>query len=226
MMILALFLMMQQAPAPAPAQPAPAPAATAPAPAPQTPAPTQAPVSAPAASVAVTPTLAPTPHGPELLTIRNIYIMPMGSAFDQYLASQLVQSPVVQIVTDPAKADAVFTDRLGKGFEEKFAELYPSPQAEKVVEPPPDEDTDTNKPSTMMIRNREAHQLSSFGRGKGTYFLVNRATKNVVWSIYERPKDSLPDSLAESAKTVARKLDGTYKKFNDAIVKAQEQATK
>ena len=57
--------------------------------------------------------------------VKSVYLLPMASGMDQYLASQLIREGVLHVVTDPAKADAVITDRLGASFEASLKELYP-----------------------------------------------------------------------------------------------------
>ena len=51
----------------------------------------------------------------------------MSNSMDQYLANRLTSEGILQVVTDPNKADAVLTDRLGLGFEERLKQLYPPP---------------------------------------------------------------------------------------------------
>ena len=63
------------------------------------------------------------------------------------------------MVTDPKLADAVFTDQLGAGFEQKLDELYPPPV-----------DKDSGKADK---NDKPAPHISTFGRGKGTIFLVD-----------------------------------------------------
>jgi hypothetical protein len=58
--------------------------------------------------------------GAELSSVHTVYLLPMGSALDQYLANRLTSEHVFQVVTDPKLADAVFTDRIGSAFEEKL----------------------------------------------------------------------------------------------------------
>jgi len=56
--------------------------------------------------------------------IKTVYLLPMSSGLDQYLAVQLTSGSVLQVVTDPQKADAIFTDHLGESLEQTLAELY------------------------------------------------------------------------------------------------------
>lgn len=145
---------------------------------------------------------------PELLAVKNVYILPMGNGFDQFLANAVSRKGVLQVVTDPAKADVILTDRLGKSFELKMAELYPEPKVEEAVKPEKKEKDaeEEDKPATFDVKNLQVDRQSSFGRGKGTYFLVNRATRNVIWSVYEKPSTRRPDDLDDSARDVAGAL--------------------
>src|SRR5687768_12375336 len=67
---------------------------------------------------------------PALMNVKTVYVMPMGRGLDQYLANHLTQNRIFDVVTDPALADAVLSDRLGPAFEQAFAELYPPPPPE------------------------------------------------------------------------------------------------
>lgn len=70
------------------------------------------------------------PAPPELLQVRNVYMMPMHFGLDQYLANELARTGAVRVVIDPAKADAVFTDRLGDALEQRLNAMYPAPPKE------------------------------------------------------------------------------------------------
>ena len=48
--------------------------------------------------------------------------------------------------------------------------------------------------------------LASFGRGKGTFFLVDRRTRSVIWSIYEKPKNTSATELNKTAERVVNQL--------------------
>src|ERR1700731_2008196 len=56
--------------------------------------------------------------------IKTVYLLPMSSGLDQYLAQQLTAGAVLQVAADPQAADAVFTDPLGESFEQSLADLY------------------------------------------------------------------------------------------------------
>lgn len=146
------------------------------------------------------------PAGSELLQIRHVYLLPMANGFDQYLANHLTRQGLVQVVADPSKADAILTDRIGKAFEDKLEELYPHPKP--VEEKPAKEEEEADKPASMLmdLKVTPMDRPSTFGRGKGTIFLVHRGSRAVVWSIYERPKRTMPDELDRTAKRVADEM--------------------
>lgn len=151
----------------------------------------------------------------ELLQVKNVYILPMGNGFDQFLANALTRKNVLQVVADPAKADVIFTDRLGKGFELKLAELYPEPKPEEAGKAEADKEkgaADEDKTPAFDLKNAQADRVSSFGRGKGTYFLVNRMTRNVIWSLYAKPSTIRPQDLNHTASEVAGELASAIQK--------------
>jgi hypothetical protein len=135
---------------------------------------------------------------PELMKVKSVYLFPMTYAMDQYLANQLQRSGLYIVTTDPKAADAVMTDSLGPTFEKKMDELY-------TVKPEPKEGEDEDD----AIRERDGGASmpeSSFRRGRGNVYLVERHTRQVVWSTYERPKNSLPKELDTTARRIAEQL--------------------
>lgn len=138
----------------------------------------------------------------QLNGIRTVYILPMGSGMDQYVANRLTRSGVLQVVADPQRADAILTDRLGSALESRLDELYPAPKKEKDEED--EEDSKTEK--ALTAREQAQFRAPSFGRGKGTVFLVDRKTRDVLWSIYERPHSASADELNRTADRIAARL--------------------
>jgi hypothetical protein len=133
---------------------------------------------------------------PQLLEIHTVYLMPMSGNLDQFLAVRLNAANLFLIVTDPKKADAVFTERIGANFEEALKELYPPDSKETTDKKGDDYSRPTMKP------------LAS---GKGSLFLVDRKTRNVVWSTYDKPKSNRPDDVNELAAKIATKLEKDVK---------------
>lgn len=158
-----------------------------------------------AGGAAQEPAPQPVQAGPEILQIRTVYLLPMANGFDQYLANHLTRQGVLRVVADPARADAVLTDRIGKPFEKTFEELYPQPMPEEP-RPAKEEEETERSPAALDIKAPPQERASSFGRGRGTVFLVARGSRHVVWSTYARPKRTVPDELDATARRVAGEL--------------------
>ena len=129
--------------------------------------------------------------GADATGVKTVYLLPMSGGLDQYLANRLTAAQVFRVVTDPKLADAIFTDQLGEAFEQKFAILYPPPDADNTDE------KDDNKPQP---------HASSFGRGRGTVFLVDVKSHAVIWSLYEKRVGSKPAMLDRTAVHIVQQL--------------------
>jgi hypothetical protein len=130
----------------------------------------------------------------QLKDVKSVYFYPMPGGFEQHLANRIVAEHVYQVVSDPKLADAVFTDQISDAF------LY---KLDHINTPPPPAN---NSGSISTMTAHEPH-ASSFSRGKGTLFLVDTKSKQVVWSIYDKPKDTLPATLNKTAKKIVEKLE-------------------
>lgn len=134
----------------------------------------------------------------DLAGVRTVYILPMGSALDQYLASRLTTERVFEVVTDPKQADAVFTERIGEGLQAQLETLIPPPPPPTPPPPPVEEapkdvsrrQEEPVRPMSFEAVNKLENpaMYSTFGRGKGTIFLVDVKTRRVLWSVFESPK--------------------------------------
>jgi len=159
----------------------------------------------------------------ELTGARTVYLMPMGHGFDQFIANRLTRMHVLQVVTDPAKADTIITDVVGASLEDRLKDLYPPPpdpeaieaakakeaaakeKAEKAVKPgapvaPPSLLGDT------VNKADKAGTMGVSGRGRGTIFLVDVKSRQVLWSFFDRPKNSNPHELDHTAEQVVKQL--------------------
>jgi hypothetical protein len=145
--------------------------------------------------------------GANLADIKSVYVLPMSNGADQYLANRLLAGQVVTVTTDPQAADAVFTDAIGPAFEKRLAELYPPPPP---PEPEKKEDEDESKTKDIIGKDEPVIRISSFRKGRGVVFLVDRRTKQVVWSTHERPKNSTPQELDRMARRVSDQLKKDY----------------
>jgi hypothetical protein len=147
---------------------------------------------------------------PSLNRIKFVYLLSMGGGLDQYLANRLVQTGRFQVVTDPSQADAIFTDRLGADFERRMEELYPPPAPPEEPKQPEEDKLQDDQMNIGAAFGEVAGQkqplTTSFGRGKGNVFLVDRESRHVIWSRYVRPRSSRPDELDHVADEIAGKL--------------------
>ncbi len=135
-----------------------------------------------------------------LSDVKTVYLLPMSSGLDQYLAQKLTSGAVLQVVTDPQKADVVLTDHLGETFEQSLADLYQTkPKAD-------DKTADAEDKGATFARSGMQGK-----RGRGTIFLVDRRTHEVLWSVYELPKDSQPGTLRHSAGRISDQLAKSIK---------------
>jgi hypothetical protein len=148
-------------------------------------------------------TLAPAAVNPQLKQVTAVYILSMTGGMDQFLANRLTASGVFIVVADAHKADAVITDRLGESFETKLNELYPPPAP--AGEPKPDKSAADDKKIGMDLGSGAAH-VSGFSRGKGNFFIVDRKSRNVLWAVFEPPKDSSAGELSKTAEKVVKRL--------------------
>jgi hypothetical protein len=151
----------------------------------------------------------------EVETVHSVYLLPMSRGLDQYLANRLTAEHVFQVVTDPKLADAVFTDRIGEAFQTQLNALVPPPAPPAPAAPPPDaakkqarkDDPQTPAPLADTVNKLTDPSLnSSFGRGRGTIFLVDMKRRMVVWSVYEPPKTTRGNDLDRMAADIVTKL--------------------
>jgi hypothetical protein len=123
---------------------------------------------------------------PGSLAPRTVYLMPMAGGLDQYLAQWLTEEHIMKVITDPKIADTVMTDRLGEAFEQKMAEFHPK---------------DAKKPEDAT------HNMFQSSHGRGTVFLVDAKTRQVLWSDYEKmPRSNSGAHLNDQAERIAKKL--------------------
>ncbi len=147
---------------------------------------------------------------PQLGNVKTVYLLPMMNGFDQYIAHQLQKSGVYAVTTDPKTADAVMTDSLGPALERQWGKLYPPPPPPPPPADPKDKDKDSKEGSStsgnLMKNEAEPTPISTFRRGRGNFFLVERGNRGVVWSTFERPKNMTPKEMDRTARRVVDQL--------------------
>src|SRR5579862_8451966 len=127
---------------------------------------------------------------------KNVYVMTMPGALDQYLALHLTAGGVLNVVTDPQKADLILTDRIGGHFEENIDQMFG-----KTAE----------KPKADADAGFARSGVSSSSSSRGAIFLVDRASRNVLWSTFELPKNSTPHEMNHTAERIAERLAKSQK---------------
>jgi hypothetical protein len=129
-----------------------------------------------------TAALAQTP----LTAAKNVFVLPMPGGLDQYLAVRLSQDSGFTVVTKADSADVVLTDQLNPNLDKSLMEAAKAKTEEKSF----------SRPAT-----------SSFTRGKGTIFLVDRQTGNVLWSTVEQAKSTATKDLQLAAEHIVERLN-------------------
>jgi len=145
----------------------------------------------------------------QVLGVKTVYLLPMSSGLDQYLALQLTSRGVLQVVTDPKKADAIFTDAIGARLEDRLNELYGKVEKDKADKADKDKSDDkADKDTSGKAGSSDYVQatMRPLSGSRGVVFLVNRNTRDVLWSTYERPKNTDPDELKHVAAKIVERL--------------------
>ena len=142
---------------------------------------------------------------PELQQVRKVYFLQMGSGMDQYLAQHLTKGNTFEVVTDPALADAIFSDRIGETFEQKYAELYPTPKPVEE-EKTKDADKEPKKDDKALQSSGAVRGASTWGRGRGNVYLIDRKSRAVLWSSFRKPKNSTAKEMDRTAAQVVGSL--------------------
>jgi hypothetical protein len=133
-------------------------------------------------------------HG-EIFGVKTVYLLPMSGGLDQYLALQLSSGGLLQVVTDPKKADAILTDSIGARLEDSLTELYGAPV-----------DKDKSDKDKSGASNSARPTMRPLSSSRGLVFLVNRSSRDVLWSTYELPTSTQPEALKHVAEKIVERL--------------------
>ena len=171
----------------------------------------------------------------DLAGARNVYVLPMSRGLDQFLANRLTNEHVFQVVTDPKLADVILTDRLGEGFQIQLESISPSPEADEEddkagakpaakgdakpaakvdskADSKSDAKGDSADASASAMFSAPVNKLdkqglnSTFGRNKGTIFLVDAKSRQVIWSTFEPPKGFANKEMDRTASDIVSRL--------------------
>jgi hypothetical protein len=140
----------------------------------------------------------------QVFGVKTVYLLPMAGGLDQYLALQLSSGGLLQVVTDPKKADAILTDGIGARLEDSLSALYGEAGKEKNDK---NDKKDDDKSSGKAGADNFSHPaMQPLSRSRGVIFLVNRASRDVLWSTYELPSSTQPEELRHVAGKVVERL--------------------
>jgi hypothetical protein len=162
----------------------------------------------------------------DLNGVHTVYVLNMAHGLDQYLVNRLTGEHLFTVVTDPKKADSVISDQLGGDLNAMLETIAPSPKPKEDAEARPSE-PDAPDAKGRRRKNEEApsgggnslaaafggdtnnaleHPVSTFNRSKGTIFLVDAKSRQVVWSLYIQPKGNDSKTMDRTATDIVSRL--------------------
>ncbi len=187
----------------------------------------------------------------DLSTAKTVYVLSMPRGMDQYLANRLTNSHIFQVVTDPKKADAFITDRIGDAFQAQMDVIFAPPDAtgddadagdkadagktgaaKSGTDKTATDKAATDKAGATKAADKDAQSsansvpmfgptvnklsnpalVSTFARNKGTIFLVDAQSREVLWSVYDPPKSFDSKDLDRTATDIVSRLKKDLKK--------------
>ena len=128
-----------------------------------------------------------------------VYLLSMPSAFDQYLAQQLIQRDAATVTADPTQAAVVLTDRIDTEFLRTMRELFPR-EGEQT---PSEEDNSIEDSGIAPPRPVNRPQR----RPQGVLFLVDVSSRTVLWSTFIDEFELEPSKLEKQAREVVNRLE-------------------
>jgi hypothetical protein len=150
----------------------------------------------------------------DLAGVHSVYLLPMARGMDQYLANRLANEHVFRVVTDPKLADAP-----KPAVAEPAAKTGDEPKAKPDDEAAPPEKPAHSKakaagdePSSPGLMGKTENTLnnpatsSGFSRARGTVFLVDAKSRQVIWSVYDPPKDFAGKEMNRTASDIVSRL--------------------
>jgi hypothetical protein len=145
--------------------------------------------------------------GADLAGVHTVYMLPMAHGFEQYLANCLARDHVFTIVTDPKMSDAVLSEHIGAALQEKLDIMLAPPPPEKPEKAEKTDDNSSGSLADAFGKSASSPAVNStVGRSKGTLFLVDTKSRQVVWSTYELPKDATSKELDRIASAIVSRL--------------------
>jgi hypothetical protein len=140
----------------------------------------------------------------QLQNVGRVYLWPMTNAFDQYLAQQMTAEGVFEIVVDPKLAGTVMTEKIDNTFLQALDELFPPGDAASRKEKAEEKGKGADSLEGDFRMRRAANHPRAAPRG--TLFLVDVASRKVIWSTYLKEFAADPNELHKQARGVVEKL--------------------
>ncbi len=140
----------------------------------------------------------------DLSSVGPVYFWPMNGALDQYVAEQATSSGVFAVTVDPARAKTVMTDHIDAKFFEGMNEIFVDEAEIAAAEENDDDEEATGSIESGLAPQRAANRPRS--SPKGTVFLVNIRSRQVVWSTFLGEFDRSPKKLHKKAQQVISDL--------------------
>jgi hypothetical protein len=134
----------------------------------------------------------------QVFGVKTVYVLPMAGGLDQYLALRLTSQGILQVVTDPQKADAILTDGIGARLEQSLTELYGGPSNKDKPE--------KNKSDKAGSDDFSHPAMQPLSHSRGVVLLGERPSRDVLWSTFERPKNAQPEELRHAAEKIVDRL--------------------
>lgn len=138
-----------------------------------------------------------------LSDVQAVYFQPMRNSLDQYLAEQISEQGVFPVVVDPKLASAVLTDRIDAPFLAAMDELFPKPDDKAAQANEEDTQAEGSIESGAPLKSPVNRSL---GRPRGTLFLVDVASRRVLWSTFLKEYQATPNELHKQARQVVERL--------------------
>jgi len=141
-----------------------------------------------------------------LESVERVYFWPMSNSLDQYLAEQAATEGVFSVVVDPKMAQAILTDRISSKFLEGMEELFPTPEEKAAEEAEKTKEESDTASAVGGAYRPDKTPYHSTSRAEGAVFLVDVASRRVLWSTFLKDFDPSPRELHKQARTVVMRL--------------------
>ncbi len=141
-----------------------------------------------------------------LAHVENVYFWPMSNSLDQYLAEQTASEGVFKVVVDPKKAQAILTDRISSKFFEGMEELFPTPEEKAEAKEAATAASSDAATALSGAYRPDTVPYHSASRADGAVFLVDVASREVLWSTFLEDFETSPKELHKQARAIVQRL--------------------